>query len=189
MVDDTKLWEIRTRVPTETLLKAGAESAANDFTEPSAVSTAYILFLPVLDGQFRTSLEGSNDDQLQICPAKNLELEQGNWDDGGCFQLSRSRKLANSRKPSRPNAVHAFNSGYEPGGKDQRKRLWTCGRFGTYSSQPSKACRVDAQLESFTNNSIDGLLMPELDGNVTQKRLRLNALFCQLRSRTRAYEL
>ena len=54
-------------VPTETLLKAGAESAANDITEPSSVSTAYILFLPVSDGQFRTSLEGSNDGQLQIC--------------------------------------------------------------------------------------------------------------------------
>lgn len=62
-------------VPMETqflLLEAREESAledafSSDSEEPTTDNTCYILFLPVLDGQFRATLQGTQSNQLQFC--------------------------------------------------------------------------------------------------------------------------
>jgi len=62
-------------VPMETqllLLEAKEESAledelSSDSEEPATHNTCYILFLPVLDGQFRSTLQGTQSNQLQFC--------------------------------------------------------------------------------------------------------------------------
>ncbi|KAK7350666.1 hypothetical protein VNO77_09524 [Canavalia gladiata] len=62
-------------IPMETqlvLLEAREESAledefCSDSDEPTAENTSYILFLPVLDGQFRATLQGTPSNELQLC--------------------------------------------------------------------------------------------------------------------------
>lgn len=62
-------------VPMETqllLLEAREESAledefSSDSEEPITDNTCYILFLPVLDGQFRATLQGTQSNKLQFC--------------------------------------------------------------------------------------------------------------------------
>ena len=62
-------------VPVETqllLLEAREESAlqdefSSDSEDPTADNTTYILFLPVLDGQFRATLQGTPSNELQFC--------------------------------------------------------------------------------------------------------------------------
>ncbi|KAA8542203.1 hypothetical protein F0562_023355 [Nyssa sinensis] len=59
-------------IPLETqmlLLEAREESALGDETspEPATENTFYILLLPVLDGPFRTSLQGTPSNELQFC--------------------------------------------------------------------------------------------------------------------------
>lgn len=62
-------------VPMETqflLLEAREESAledefSSDSEEPTTENTCYILFLPVLDGQFRATLQGTQANELQFC--------------------------------------------------------------------------------------------------------------------------
>ncbi|KAJ1403267.1 Glycosyl hydrolases 36 [Sesbania bispinosa] len=58
-------------VPTETqmlLLEARDETIIQEkFCEPTKEGTFYILLLPVLDGQFRTSLQGTIIDELEFC--------------------------------------------------------------------------------------------------------------------------
>uniref|UniRef100_A0A5B7B526 galactinol--sucrose galactosyltransferase n=1 Tax=Davidia involucrata TaxID=16924 RepID=A0A5B7B526_DAVIN len=59
-------------IPLETqmlLLEAREESALGDepSSEPATENTFYILVLPVLDGQFRTSLQGTSSNELQFC--------------------------------------------------------------------------------------------------------------------------
>ncbi|KAK7281976.1 hypothetical protein RIF29_10401 [Crotalaria pallida] len=62
-------------IPIETqllLLEAREESALEDefssgSEEPKAENTTYILFLPVLDGQFRATLQGTPSNELQFC--------------------------------------------------------------------------------------------------------------------------
>ncbi|KAI3909117.1 hypothetical protein MKW92_044812 [Papaver armeniacum] len=58
-------------IPVETqllLLEAREDSALNDETIESAIdNTSYILLLPVLDGEFRTSLQGCSTNELQFC--------------------------------------------------------------------------------------------------------------------------
>ncbi|XP_027942108.1 probable galactinol--sucrose galactosyltransferase 2 isoform X2 [Vigna unguiculata] len=62
-------------VPMETqllLLQANEESAledefSSDCEELATDNTCYILFLPVLDGQFRATLQGTQSNQLQFC--------------------------------------------------------------------------------------------------------------------------
>ncbi|KAJ6688266.1 hypothetical protein OIU74_016893 [Salix koriyanagi] len=60
-------------IPMETqmlLLEATEESALNDevnSSEASTNNTFYILFLPVLDGLFRTSLQGTSANELHFC--------------------------------------------------------------------------------------------------------------------------
>ncbi|WJX33145.1 galactinol--sucrose galactosyltransferase [Trifolium repens] len=62
-------------VPMETqllLLEAREESAlkddfSSDTEDPEEVNTSYILFLPVLDGAFRTTLQGTALNELQFC--------------------------------------------------------------------------------------------------------------------------
>ncbi|XP_059643705.1 probable galactinol--sucrose galactosyltransferase 2 [Cornus florida] len=51
------------------LLEAKEESAIHgeNYSEPTAGSTFYILLLPVLDGQFRSSLQGTPSNELQFC--------------------------------------------------------------------------------------------------------------------------
>ncbi|XP_027358745.1 probable galactinol--sucrose galactosyltransferase 2 [Abrus precatorius] len=62
-------------IPMETqllLLEAREECAledefSSDSEEPNAENTCYILFLPVLDGQFRATLQGTPSNELQFC--------------------------------------------------------------------------------------------------------------------------
>ncbi|KAJ0989449.1 hypothetical protein J5N97_007805 [Dioscorea zingiberensis] len=59
-------------VPLETqllLLEAREESAGDDEQLDASASenTFYVLFLPVLDGDFRASLQGNHDNELQFC--------------------------------------------------------------------------------------------------------------------------
>ncbi|CAK9143946.1 unnamed protein product [Ilex paraguariensis] len=59
-------------IPMETqmlILEANEESALSDETasEPAAENKFYILLLPVLDGPFRTSLQGTHLNELQFC--------------------------------------------------------------------------------------------------------------------------
>jgi raffinose synthase len=60
-------------IPMETqmlLLEATEESALNDevnSSETSTDNTFYILFLPVLDGLFRSSLQGTSENELHFC--------------------------------------------------------------------------------------------------------------------------
>jgi len=62
-------------VPKETqllLLEAKEESSledelSSDSEELATDKTSYILFLPVLDGQFRATLQGTQSNQLQFC--------------------------------------------------------------------------------------------------------------------------
>lgn len=51
------------------LLEATEESALDDdiSSGKSTDNTFYILLLPVLDGQFRTSLQGTSANELQFC--------------------------------------------------------------------------------------------------------------------------
>ncbi|XP_020235790.1 probable galactinol--sucrose galactosyltransferase 2 [Cajanus cajan] len=54
------------------LLEAREESAledefSSDSEEPTTENTCYILFLPVLDGQFRATLQGTQSNELQFC--------------------------------------------------------------------------------------------------------------------------
>lgn len=71
LVDDTKFWKIRQSVPIETqmLLLEGNENTVlhNEVSEPSPAGTFYVLFLPSLEGRFRTSLQGSSDNEVQLC--------------------------------------------------------------------------------------------------------------------------
>ncbi|XP_038878350.1 probable galactinol--sucrose galactosyltransferase 2 [Benincasa hispida] len=67
-----RLGKSGSEVPVETqmlLLKVAEESALND--ESSADSdterSLYILFLPVLDGVFRATLQGTSENELQLC--------------------------------------------------------------------------------------------------------------------------
>lgn len=67
-------------VPVETqmlLLEAKAESFANKETrEVSNDTPFYILFLPVLDGEFRSSLQGNSANELEFCmESGNLTIE------------------------------------------------------------------------------------------------------------------
>lgn len=39
----------------------------NDGTETDAPASVYVVFLPLLEGQFRASLQGNEHDELQIC--------------------------------------------------------------------------------------------------------------------------
>lgn len=59
-------------IPVETqmlLLEAIEEPAIHDenSSEPTTENTSYILFLPLLDGPFRTSLQGTPENELQLC--------------------------------------------------------------------------------------------------------------------------
>lgn len=62
-------------IPMETqllLLEARQESAlegefSSDSVEPMEENTSYILFLPVLDGEFRATLQGTASNELQFC--------------------------------------------------------------------------------------------------------------------------
>ena len=59
-------------IPMETqmlLLEAREESALDDeiSSESTTENTFYILFLPVLDGMFRASLEGNHENELRFC--------------------------------------------------------------------------------------------------------------------------
>ncbi|KAI3981738.1 hypothetical protein MKX01_027723, partial [Papaver californicum] len=58
-------------IPVETqllLLEAREDSALDNETKESANgNTFYILLLPVLDGEFRTSLQGSSTNELLFC--------------------------------------------------------------------------------------------------------------------------
>ncbi|XP_043704808.1 probable galactinol--sucrose galactosyltransferase 2 isoform X1 [Telopea speciosissima] len=59
-------------IPIETqmlLLEAREDSALHDedVEQPTTENTFYILMLPVLDGQFRTSLQGTPTNELQFC--------------------------------------------------------------------------------------------------------------------------
>lgn len=59
-------------IPMETqmlLLEVKEESALDDDEEVSSSgeNTFYILVLPVLDGQFRSSLQGTPENELQFC--------------------------------------------------------------------------------------------------------------------------
>lgn len=68
-------------IPMETqmlILEAKEEFALYDdiSSQPTAENTFYILFLPVLDGLFRTSLQGTCENGLQICiESGNLAVE------------------------------------------------------------------------------------------------------------------
>lgn len=60
-------------IPVETqmlLLEAREKSALHDDEDSSdaaAENTFYILLLPVLDGQFRATLQGTSENELQFC--------------------------------------------------------------------------------------------------------------------------
>ena len=59
-------------IPMETqmlLLEVREESALDDenSSDMTSESTFYVLFLPVLDGPFRTSLQGTSENVLQFC--------------------------------------------------------------------------------------------------------------------------
>lgn len=58
-------------IPIETqlvLLEAREDAALDDQTDESgSENTFYILLLPVLDGEFRTSLQGNSRDELEFC--------------------------------------------------------------------------------------------------------------------------
>lgn len=58
-------------IPAETqfLLLEAKECTANGDGRSKAnkVSAFYILFLPVLDGQFRSSLQGNSSNELEFC--------------------------------------------------------------------------------------------------------------------------
>lgn len=47
-------------VETQMLLLEASEGTSTD-------SASYVIFLPVLDGEFRSSLQGGSSDELQIC--------------------------------------------------------------------------------------------------------------------------
>lgn len=52
------------------LLEAGEESAVLDeepSADPAAENKFYILLLPVLEGPFRSSLQGTSSNELQFC--------------------------------------------------------------------------------------------------------------------------
>lgn len=63
-------------IPVETqmlLLEAKAESVIDEEShEVSDDTSFYILFLPVLDGEFRSSLQGNSENELEFC------MESGN---------------------------------------------------------------------------------------------------------------
>lgn len=64
--------ESGSEIPMETqmlLLEVREESAVDDgiSSDPATENTFYILFLPVLDGEFRTSLQGTSANELQFC--------------------------------------------------------------------------------------------------------------------------
>jgi hypothetical protein len=59
-------------IPMETqmlLLEARQDSVLLDETssDPNTENTFYVHFLPVLDGQFRTSLQGTPENELKFC--------------------------------------------------------------------------------------------------------------------------
>lgn len=49
-------------IPIETQMLLLEVEATSD-----AASTSYILFLPVLDGEFRSSLQGNSSNELEFC--------------------------------------------------------------------------------------------------------------------------
>lgn len=59
------------KIPIETqlvLLEAREDAALGDQSDEStSENTFYILLLPVLDGEFRTSLQGNSRDELEFC--------------------------------------------------------------------------------------------------------------------------
>ncbi|XWS47860.1 hypothetical protein CRYUN_Cryun13aG0021700 [Craigia yunnanensis] len=71
-------------IPLETqllLLEVREESAVDDgiSSDSAAENTFYILFLPVLDGEFRTSLQGTHANELQFCVESgdaNVQISQ-----------------------------------------------------------------------------------------------------------------
>ncbi|KAL0285800.1 UNVERIFIED_CONTAM: putative galactinol--sucrose galactosyltransferase 2 [Sesamum calycinum] len=71
LVDDTGFGDSGSDVPVETqvLLLEGVEKTGvhdDDAGTPSSEGTLYILLLPVLEGQFRTSLQGTSENELQL---------------------------------------------------------------------------------------------------------------------------
>ena len=53
-------------IPIETqmlLLEAKEDSSSND----SKGSPSYVIFMPTLDGEFRSSLQGNSADELEVC--------------------------------------------------------------------------------------------------------------------------
>lgn len=60
-------------IPVETqmlLLEAMKEPSAE---EPDG-NTAYVLFLPILDGEFRSSLQGNSANELEVCVETGRDL-------------------------------------------------------------------------------------------------------------------
>ena len=57
-------------IPIETQMLLLESSKGADSDDPN--ETCYILFLPVLDGEFRSSLQGNASDELEFC------VESGN---------------------------------------------------------------------------------------------------------------
>ncbi|XVF49744.1 hypothetical protein PTKIN_Ptkin04bG0038200 [Pterospermum kingtungense] len=76
--------ESGSEIPLETqmlLLEAREESAIDDgiSSDSATENTFYILFLPVLDGEFRTSLQGTPENELQFCVESgdaNVQISQ-----------------------------------------------------------------------------------------------------------------
>lgn len=60
-------------VPVETQMLLMEAKEGPDIDDESKESTGYILFLPLLDGEFRASLQGNSLDELEFC------VESGNF--------------------------------------------------------------------------------------------------------------
>ena len=62
-------------IPVETQMLLLEVREAPDFGASNETTTSYIIFLPVLDGDFRSSLQGNSSNELQFCVESGKILE------------------------------------------------------------------------------------------------------------------
>ncbi|XP_028236511.1 probable galactinol--sucrose galactosyltransferase 2 [Glycine soja] len=61
--------------PEEREESALEDEFSSDSEEPTTENTCYILLLPVLDGQFRTTLQGTQSNELQLCIERDAYVQ------------------------------------------------------------------------------------------------------------------
>lgn len=75
------------------LLEVREGSTLEDETaDSSSDDTFYILVLPVLDGDFRASLQGNSDNELQFCVESGQLAEPGDSVPISCSSIKSSRE-------------------------------------------------------------------------------------------------